>query len=51
MNWYGAMKAEGLAADGANEMEQFIRHGVPRTEKEVQLWLADPLTTLLPGEA
>lgn len=28
VNRYGAMQAEGLAAEGANVMEQFIRHGV-----------------------
>ncbi|WP_202882255.1 AbiV family abortive infection protein [Candidatus Manganitrophus noduliformans] len=28
VNWYGAMQAEGLATDGPNAMEQFIRYGV-----------------------
>ena len=27
-NWYAAMQAAGLAAEGENKMEQFIRHGV-----------------------
>lgn len=28
INWYAAMQAAGLAREGANEMEQFIRHGI-----------------------
>ncbi len=32
VNWYGAMQAEGLAAEGANSMERFIRHGVQEEE-------------------
>jgi hypothetical protein len=28
VNWYAAMQAAGLAAEGPNEMEQFIRHGL-----------------------
>ncbi len=28
VNWYGAMQATGLATEGPNAMEQFIRHGV-----------------------
>jgi len=27
VNWYAAMQAAGLASEGPNEMEQFIRHG------------------------
>jgi hypothetical protein len=27
-NWYAAMRAGGLAPEGENKMEQFIRHGV-----------------------
>lgn len=27
-NWYAAMQAAGLAPEGENKMEQFIRHGV-----------------------
>lgn len=27
VNWYAAMQAQGLAADGPNEMESFIRNG------------------------
>lgn len=30
VNWYGAMHAEGLVADGANAMEQFVRHDVQK---------------------
>jgi AbiV family abortive infection protein len=29
INWYAAMQAEGLAADGKNEMERFIKTGLP----------------------
>lgn len=28
INWYAAMQAAGLAPEGVNEMEQFIRHGL-----------------------
>jgi AbiV family abortive infection protein len=28
VNWYAAMQAAGLAAEGPNEMEQFIRYGL-----------------------
>jgi AbiV family abortive infection protein len=28
VNWYAAMQVAGLAAEGPNEMEQFIRHGL-----------------------
>jgi AbiV family abortive infection protein len=29
VNWYGAMQSAGLAAEGANEMERFVRNGLP----------------------
>jgi hypothetical protein len=28
INWYAAMQDAGLAADGPNEMERFIRNGI-----------------------
>jgi AbiV family abortive infection protein len=28
VNWYAAMQAAGIATEGPNEMEQFIRHGL-----------------------
>lgn len=28
VNWYGAMQAEGLAPDGPNKMQAFVREGL-----------------------
>jgi len=31
-NWYAAMQEAGLAPEGPNEMENFIRHGIKETQ-------------------
>jgi len=33
INWYSAMQAEGLAARGPNDMERFIRAGLPDNDE------------------
>jgi hypothetical protein len=31
VNWYAGMQRAGLVPEGANEMEQFVRDGFPRS--------------------
>ena len=34
VNWYAAMQKSGLVPEGANEMEQFVREGLPGIEED-----------------